>query len=443
VVKRDIRGAGSGWFGSVGSTLAIVVGCSAFPHAQTVSSVEPVGSSATVQGSLSGAYDSNRSSSNGVVNPLFQARSTHLNGDAQFQFAVPGRRVDVDGNVTSFFRMYQHGGVLANHAASLTASARPSPHLTLRGSGTTTYAPPYQINLYPSLNDPGINGQAVIQPVTTPFDTTLTPQQVLAYQVTGGLVYNPTKRTSFDLQYDFRQVDASNRAFGGTTQNAFAAYHIAVRRGLGIRLGYRYQTSAYTSTNSSTVPVRADNIDIGLDYGDGFGRGVRLSRKTTLTFGFGAATITNQGIRNVRLTGIGHALLSHQLSRTWSVSGGYGRGMNFVDGLGVPLFSDSASLRINGQLTRRVGVRASSGYAIGSVEDLSASGRYHSRRSDVGLWTAITAHLATFVQYSSYSHRFPETALLVQGAPAAASRQGIRVGLTFNLPFGSAKVPPF
>jgi len=107
------------------------------------------------------------------------------------------------------------------------------------------------------------------------------------------------------------------------------------------------------------------------------------------------------------------------------------------------LFSDSVSLRINGQLTRRVGVRASSGYAIGSVEDLSASGRYHSRRSDVGLWTAITAHLATFVQYSSYSHRFPETALLVQGAPAAASRQGIRVGLTFNLPFGSAKVPPF
>jgi hypothetical protein len=384
----------------------------------------------TLQGSSSGGYDQNTSAAlaaAGTANPLFRPSSTHLGGDLQLQYTVPGTRVNFAAGGGTSFRMYRADSfLLASHSAVVGVSAAVTPHLTVQSTAIATYAPPFQYSLFPSL-DPNALGQSTL----SPFDSVLSAHHVLSYGAGGGLSYRPTKRSSFVLDYDFRDVSTDNRVYGGRTQYASGAYMRNIAKGLGVRLGYRYQLTEFVDrTTGARTPVRADNYDIGLDYG--LSRGLSLSRSTSLSFRFGAAALDYGHAR--RLQVVGNANLTQQLGRRWSLGGGYNRGLNFVDGFGVPVFADAATLRLTGRLSRRISARGTFGYSYGGIDDLSSTARLHARRATFRIQTALTRSLDAFAQYSYYRHAFPDTLQLAPGVPAIFSRQGVSVGLSFSVP---------
>ncbi len=386
--------------------------------------------------SFNGGYDGNdtETSASAIgLDPLFFRASSHFGGDFQLQFSVPGRRVGFGAGWASAVRSYRAADtVLVSHNAAAGMTAGLTPHMTLRASVHGSFSPPYQLQLFP-----GIGQAAIGQATALPLDGSLATSHLVAYGTSTGLTYNVTKRSSLTLGHDLRDVRFGDLTFAARAHDANGAYHVGLMKSLGLRLGYRYQLYKFADpTTGSRSSFHADNVDIGLDYG--MGHGLKLSRRTTATFGFGIGTYTDARTDarpdRLKIRVIGDAGLSQQLFRTWSLALGYSRGLNFIDGFGVPIFSDSVSARLAGQFTRRVGAYARASYSIDRFGAVSPSGQYRSHRSVAGIRVNLTQKLDGYVQYVNYHRAFPDTALLLQGALPMLNRQGINGGLTFTLP---------
>jgi hypothetical protein len=302
-----------------------------------------------------------------------------------------------------------------------------SPHITVWASVLGSYSPPYQVNVFPGVGQATI-GQATVLPV----DNSLSTSHLFAYGTSTGLAYNVTKRSSFTLGHEFREVRFGERAFAGRVQDASGAFHVGLTKGLGFHLGYRYQRYDYIDpTTAATIQMRADSLDIGLDYGAG--HGLKLSRRTTANFNFGIATYTDRSLNRLQLRAVGNASLRHQLFRTWSLRLVYNRGLTFIDGFRLPVFSDMVSINVAGQLTQRVAAYGNLGYSLDKFGTATSSGSYRSHRGVLGLRANLTRQLDGFVQYVNYHHGFPDTALVLEGLPVP-NRRGVNGGLTFTLP---------
>jgi hypothetical protein len=311
------------------------------------------------------------------------------------------------------------------------ASAGLTPHLNVRTSATANYSPLYQFDLFPSM------GQDPLEQLALPLDYTLSVHHALYYGTSAGLSYAPTKRSTFDVSYAYRDVRTNRQStFRGKTQDASATYHRGISKGLGVRLGYRSMLSEYGDPVTGTSnPARSNSFQVGLDYG--LAQGLKLSRRTTVAFDFGAGTSYYHRATQFRL--LGTAKLTQQLFRTWNLAAGYNRGLSFVDGFAAPLFSDSAMLRVGGRLTRRLRLAGTVAYSLGGVDVVSAGQRYHSQRSLLSVQGALTRRVDAFVQYFYYRHAFNAASFLIQGAPPQLSRQGIRAGLSLSMPLLSGR----
>jgi hypothetical protein len=231
-------------------------------------------------------------------------------------------------------------------------------------------------------------------------------------------------------------MNTNGLSFRGKTQSAAARYHRNITKGLRARIGYRYQTAEYVDPTTGTArPIVVGDLDAGLDYG--LGRGLALSRRTRLTFGFGSTAYADYGITRYRLTG--NANLAYQLARNWTAGLAYRRGVHFFDGFAAPIFSDSVTARLGGQLTQRLSAQASVGYFFGGPEDVNSVAQYRSNRSVLTLRSELTTRLSAFAEYFYYHYEFNDATFLIQGAPPRLSRQGVRVGLNLALPLGPVR----
>ena len=265
------------------------------------------------------------------------------------------------------------------------------------------------------------------------------------YGASTGLTYNVTKRSSLTLGHEFREVRLTNGVFAGRAQDAIGAFHVGLAKSLGLRLGYRYQQYEYVDpTTGFTKPVRADNIDLGLDYGAG--HGLKLARRTTATVRLRAGHVHGCSASNrLQFRVIGNASLTQGLFRTWSVTLGYYRGLNFIDGFGVPIFSDSVNARLSGQLTRRV-----SAYGNAVILDRPSFGTA-SVSDSVPLASGVLRAYGSISPSSSMDScstsitiaRFPTGRSCCKAALPTLNRQGVNGGLTFTLPLlgGQRAVP--
>jgi hypothetical protein len=393
----------------------------------------------TVSGSVSGGYDGNDNSTSLPVglSPIFQQSTTHMGGDVLLQYSNPGRRMGWAAGVGSGFRLYQAADtVLFNHNAAIGASAALTKHISASATLLGSYSPPFQANLFPTI------GQVMIgQAAVAPTQNSLTTTHLMTAGTISSLTYAMTKRTALTLGHTYRLVRLTDSPLGGNAQEADGTYHIAAMKHLGFFVGYHARQYEFDDpATGSRARWRAHNVDIGLDYG--LGRGLKLSRRTTANIGFGLGSYLDER-RNVRLTGVGHAAVSQQLFRTWHLGVGYSRGLGFMDGFRVPVFSDSFQATLFGQLSRRVSAYGSAYYSIDRFDAISGSSRYRSHRGIAGVQMELTRQLQGFVQYVNYHHAFPENALFLSGGLPTLNRQGISGGLTFVIPvIGNAALVP-
>ena len=88
---------------------------------------------------------------------------------------------------------------------------------------------------------------------------------------------------------------------------------------------------------------------------------LNFGRYTTLSMNFGVSLAKNGDPVSVAKTGkstqffvTGAATLSRTLSRTWSASVGYSRGVTYALGFLEPFYTDSATAGLGGQVVERL-----------------------------------------------------------------------------------------
>jgi hypothetical protein len=377
----------------------------------------------SLQGSLFGGYDFDeptQSKTNFFNSP------SQLGGTVGFNVVLSGPRVAFGAGGGSAFRLDHLIGneTLWSHNAGAELSVQLARRVSFRAAGTAAYSPQYQFSLFAPLS-PVATGQSVLP--TSNYS--LSAHDVFAYQSGVSLSYAPTRRSSFDFDYGVGYVDFRTGDQDVKTYDVRGTYRRNVTRNAGFHAGYGYRhgggTHLLTTTTAGAPVLRAHNLDIGTD----FARALSVTRRLSISFGFGSGLI-GYGTRNsLRL--FGHAILNRNFLRTWHADVAFRRDMRFVTGLVDPLFADSVGISLGGSLGPVLALKSSANYATGQVG--FSSGNFSTYQGDVRLERGIAGWAGIFGEYFYYHYLF-DMDVLPTGSPRGLDRHGVRAGVNIALP---------
>jgi hypothetical protein len=183
------------------------------------------------------------------------------------------------------------------------------------------------------------------------------------------------------------------------------------------------------------APSSGDLINVGVDYADA----LRFDRRTSLSFGSGMAMM-RQGSLGRQYVVDGHAVLTRAISRTWSSSLAYSRGVQYLAAYTQPVLADSVSASVGGQLVTRVQAGSSVNYSRGQI-GLTSPASYRTYGASARLLFGLTRLLGMSVQYSYYHYDAP-TGLSILPLDSRFWRQEVTVGVQTWLPLYHDRRPP-
>jgi opacity protein-like surface antigen len=186
------------------------------------------------------------------------------------------------------------------------------------------------------------------------------------------------------------------------------------------------RTAQYGRSDGATR-IQTRDLDIGLDYD----RPISFSRRTTFSFSTGSSLTPEGGRTHYRVTG--HAVLNHEIARTWTASLLYSRALQFVEAFPQPYFSDSISARVGGNASRRVDLAFSGAYAVGEMSGAAGGGTLGTYTGTGGLTIAVNRHVALAADYLYYHYRLGQQTVSAV-IPNRLDRQTIRIGLKLWFP---------
>jgi len=315
--------------------------------------------------------------------------SLSLSGDGSFQY--------FESSSSSKPLMFQSYNLGANLRTRITNK------VSVSFSGTGSYAPYYQY--LPFLK----STQTTDSPVGSDYGYAFDSQWVRSTSAGATIDDRFSKKSSISGSVNWMQqvLMADNRTI--ETESAGMRFNHNFTRKLSFYVGYQLSQSKYPEADGA--PFQYGNVDIGLGYGDGLV--LNFGRSTTLAMNVGVSVAKNGDPASVVKNGkstqffvTGAATLSHSLSRTWSASLGYSRGVTYALGFAEPFYTDSATAGLGGQVVERLffslGAGASRGQQIFS-EGGSLTAYTGSARLTYGLFI----NLGLYAQASYYKYAVP------------------------------------
>jgi hypothetical protein len=398
-----------------------------------------------LRGSFFGAFDDNllgtAPSPTGQTGNLLDPRylksgfGSGLNAALNYGYRKTGTRSSIhlsgDADVREFSSQLTNDPLWI---PSFSTGAGVSTNLTTRttldfGVGTA-YAPFYQY--LPFLKDTATE----TGPVGTDYGFISDSRWVTSLDATASITNRFSKRSSFsaDVQWSQRRV-VNEPESNLETRAAHAGFSHNLTRKLVGRIGYWAREARY---QASPDPVRTHSIDFGLGYGDGLT--LTFAKYYQLNFAIGTSIAKNGDPASVLKTGKstqfmvdGSASLSRSLGRTWNASIGYVRGTSYIVGFLEPVFSDSASVSVGGQLGSRLqtsfGGGASRGQRLFS-DDQSAITVYSASSR---LTVAVSKNIGLYGQASYYRYAIPSD-FMESGFVPKLGRRSVSVGVSSWLP---------
>jgi len=235
---------------------------------------------------------------------------------------------------------------------------------------------------------------------------------------------------SYDAQRDFA-FSAVDPQTGIWTQRMSAGMSVAVWRRLRVRGGYRYEESHYSN---APRPYHYRAFELGLDYGEGTGAELQLTRHTTLTLDGGLGVFADvRGAQHYQLTG--RATLVHDMGRTWSSEAGFYRGLDSSELLfQAPVLTDTLFAQMHGIISRSLGFHASTTAERGAVGIVGVGHGTERITANTGLQRSLTRRLALSLDYTYFKYLFESDVARPTGVPAQSSSQGITVQLRTWMP---------
>jgi hypothetical protein len=374
-----------------------------------------------------------------VGDPRFQQSSTYQGASLGLSFRTAWPRVSFGAGLNTSLRYYPELGDLTSmsHGASAGVSVRLTSRTSWNASQGVAFVPYFQLGFFPGLYLPDL-----AEPIALDPSLSIYRREAWTYQSATGISHRLSPRSTLTADYSYFRTDYREGALPDLGHhNAGARWSYVIGRGLSSRLGYRYARGAYGSVFDDEVSARPRDlhvIDAGLDYGGALAFG---SRRTRVGFSTGSNMYTRvdegTGAREgLQVSAVGNAYVTHRLSRTWSASASYTRGLRFVQGFREPTFQDSVVGRVGGYLGPRTSAALYTGWANGGFarSGPDARGGYDTVVAGATLQYALTRNLALYGQYGHYRYNFDEQIELPAGLTSRLQRNSVQAGLSFWLP---------
>jgi hypothetical protein len=394
------------------------------------------GRSLVFNGSVFGAYDDNvlaGDNQRGAVTSSDELRGYYSGATAGLQFSQSGTDQTFAlgaGVAGRYYPNFNRFSPVYHESAAY--STRLGRRIEFNASQQFLYTPNYRFSLFPGATSDDAPDEGI--DADTQFDL----YQRTAYRHSGSVAISRhlSQASQISADYAIRYVDFTDDAFNDFVyQTAGATYSRELTQHATMVLGYHYRHADYRAGGLPSPEVH--NIDAGVNYS----RSLSLTRRTTFGFTTGSTIVNSRTFEDgaltdrsrVRIRAIGSAHLERELGRTWTARLSYRRGLNFREGFDEPFYTDAASVGIGGLLSRRVQASASAGVAHSNL--VSGGGRgYNAVTGQAGLQYAFTRVLAAYASYYYYQYRFRGDIALDPRLASAAHRNGVRVGLSVNVP---------
>jgi len=393
--------------------------------------------SLTVRGTLNLAYDSNLLAEGGpgvAADPRLQVSGTYMLLNPEADYAYRGRRVTFDTTFGSALRYYPDPGELTALSTwlntSLTAAFGRNTSLGLSAGGL--FQPYSGIAPFPGLAR--LLAAADFYSGSTDFLQTRNP--AFSYNAAIDLTRQVGRQSTMSFGYALRRTDYDDPAMRDLhDRGAYVRFARRLTRNVGVRLGYGYREGTLgglfiAGPSSELGSIRSHDIDAGVDFNRALGR----TRRTTVGFTTGTSVL-NTPVQNLyRLLASGY--LSHQFGRSGTLRVDYQRGLQLVEGLNVPLFTDAVTVTARAMAGPRWDFSASAGYTTGEFGTglMTGEGGFDTYTGTARAQFGLSRHLALQAEYFFYHYLFPPGTSLVPGFARGLDRQGVRGGITFWTP---------
>ena len=284
---------------------------------------------------------------------------------------------------------------------------------------SVSYQPFGSLGLFPGLGDPTAVGPNVLQSAASPdLDTRALRTSYTSSATDAGVEQRLSRRSTVSLQYSYRLTRYTEGRGQFHAQDVRGRFNRTLTEHLGLRLGYGYGESRFVGASDG---YQNHYLDLGVSYN----RALSISRRTVLGFDTSSAG-TNDGTRT-RWDILGGAVLTHEIGRTWALSGAFRRDVQFIETLRQPIFTDAVNSNLSGLLSRRVQVNAGAGASSGSLGIQSRDKGVWSYYGTAGMGIAVSRYLQLSARYGYYQYRFDDPVYRALGFTQQMRRHTIGV----------------
>jgi hypothetical protein len=356
---------------------------------------------------------------------LVPADGSYVGGFGSARYLWSRRRTLFAATATTDVRNYTPEQMNFTHSHAVTARLQfgLGERFTVGVRQSFDYASFYQIQPVPHGDEPLV---PIDPAIPASADRCLAPNTSLGYATVAEVTQTLGPRTGIIYHATRAHDEYQSTARSFDTYGFGAVYRKNVSRYMALRAGYGYDEPTYAGSVRS---VQIHNIDTGIDYA----RPLSFSRRTTVRFAVGPTLFDRDDVKFYRVQAAASAI--HDFGRTWSVTGVYNRGVQFVAIVPEPLYATTVSLSTGGLIGgRRLQFLAHAGYSSGQLVLSPSGGHLDTAFGTSSLQWAFTDRLALHGSYSYYRYR-PTTGL---GIPLElrqdVDRQAFRVAVRMWLP---------
>jgi hypothetical protein len=170
-----------------------------------------------------------------------------------------------------------------------------------------------------------------------------------------------------------------------------------------------------------------------INSGYQYARPLSFLRRTTVGFSTGAQAFERRSAMVYRALVTGN--IERELGRTWTLTGNYNRGAQFVAIVGEPVYADSVGVRLGGLLGgRRLGYVIDGLYSNGNLTYTVTQNRVITYAGGTSLQWAIAEHWSLVGTYGYHKYEFGDNVPRPPGLAPEVGRHSVRVGVSYWLP---------
>jgi hypothetical protein len=296
--------------------------------------------------------------------------------------------------------------------------------------GDASYAPYYQ---YAPFLKSTTNSDS---PVGSDYGFAFASDWVRSSSASAAIEDKFSKKSSITGGVNWTQQVITSDNHAVETESAGMQFSHSFTRKLNFHAGYSVSQSRYAQAGGE--PFRYGNVDLGLGYGDGLV--LRFGRDTTLAMNVGLSVAKNGDPASVASTGrstqflvTGAATLARSLSRTWSASLGYTRGVSYAVGFTEPFYTDTANAGVSGQVVPRLFFSMGAGASRGQ-QVFSQDGTLTAYTGSAKLTYALFSNMGLYAQASYYDYSVPSSVVQSFSFLPQLKRRSVSAGVTTWLP---------